>query len=264
MKTKNTALITGASSGIGLELSKIFAGQGYDLVLVARNQERLNALAEELGKEYGVAIHTFRIDLADSNAPKNLFDLLNQQEIYISALVNNAGFGDAGFFADQSEDRQLDMIQVNITALTRLARLFLPGMIERGYGEILNVASTAAFQPGPNMAVYYASKAYVLSFTEALAEELSAMPIKVSCLCPGPTRTAFAAESGMESSPLFKLAVMDAETVARAGFDGLKKSKVIIIPGLINKISIMSTRFFPRIIVRKIVKSLQPLAKIRH
>lgn len=259
MKTPYTALITGASSGIGLELSRIFADHGYDLVLVARNEEKLNALAEELQKKHGITALVLSMDLTDPNVSRKLFDLINNKGIHITSLVNNAGFGASGLFAELPEARQLDMIQVNVTALTCLTRLFLPKMLEQGYGEILNVASTAAFQPGPNMAVYYATKAYVLSFTEALAEEVSTTPVKVSCLCPGPTQTGFGSESGMETSLLFKLGTMDAKAVAKAGFTGLKKSKVVIIPGFRNKLGAFMIRLTPRRIARKIVKSLQPV-----
>jgi uncharacterized protein len=255
--SSETALITGASSGIGLEFARLFAADGSNLVLVARNEEKLQQVAAELRRQHGAAVSVLAKDLADTTAPQAVFDELTAQGVTVDVVVNNAGFGSVGAVADLPLQRQLDMIQVNVTALTHLARLFLPGMIERRRGGILNVGSTAGFQPGPNMAVYYATKAYVASFTEALAEELGGTGIQVTCLAPGPTVTGFGADSGMEKALLFRLGAMDAKTVARAGYRSFRRGKVIVIPGLKNKLIAFSVRFSPRFVVRKLVKRLQ-------
>jgi short-subunit dehydrogenase len=251
------ALITGASSGIGLELAKLFAADKSNLVLVARSEDKLCALAEQLKVEHGVEVVVLPANLADPAAPQAIFDQLAGQDVMVDVVVNNAGFGAVGPVADIPLQRQLDMIQVNVSALTHLTRLFLPGMIERGRGGVLNVGSTAGFQPGPNMAVYYATKAYVLSFTEALAEELAATGVSVTCLAPGATATGFAAAADMEDSLLFRLGTMDASAVALTGYRGFRRSKVIVVPGLRNKLGALSVRFAPRILVRKLAKRLQ-------
>lgn len=250
-----TVLITGASSGIGLELARLFAADKSQLVLVARSRDKLDTLADELRRSHGVDIVVLPQDLADPNAPQAIFDATKGS--VVDVVVNNAGFGAVGSVADLPLQRQMDMIQVNITALTHLTRLFLPGMIDRKRGGILNVGSTAGFQPGPNMAVYYATKAYVLSFTEALAEEVAGTGVKISCLAPGPTATGFGADSGMEKSLVFKLGAMDAATVARHGYRGFRRGKVIVVPGLKNKLGAFSVRLAPRSVVRKLVKRLQ-------
>jgi uncharacterized protein len=255
--SKETALITGASSGIGWELAKLFAEDKCDLVLVARSKEKLLQLADELRSKHGVEVVVLRKDLADSAAPQAIIDELAARNMPVDVLVNNAGFGAVGPVATLPLEKQLEMIQVNVTSLTHLTRLFLPGMIERGRGGIFNVGSTAGFQPGPNMAVYYATKAFVLSFSEALAEELAGTPLKVTCLAPGPTATGFGAVSGMDNSFIFKLGAMNATAVAQAGYRGFRRGKVVVIPGLKNKLGAFSVRFAPRSIVRKIVKRLQ-------
>ena len=252
-----TALITGASSGIGLQLARLFAQDRSKLALVARSKGKLEQLAEEIRRDYDVEVLILTKDLADPAAPQAIFDELHTLGIAVDVVVNNAGFGSLGAVADLSVQRQLDMIQVNLTALTHLTRLLLPGMIERGRGGILNVGSTAGFQPGPKMAVYYATKAYVLSFTEALAEELAGTGVTATCLAPGATASGFKAAAGMEHSLLFKLGTMDARTVAQAGYRGFRRGKVIVIPGLKNKLGALSVRFLPRILVRKLVKRLQ-------
>ena len=251
-----TVLITGASSGIGLELARLFAADKSNLVLVARSQDKLETLAQELRRD-GVQVLVLPKDLTDPAAPQEIFDHLTSQGIAVDVVVNNAGFGAIGSVADLPVERQLDMIQVNVTALTHLTRLFLPGMIERGRGGILNVGSTAGFQPGPNMAVYYATKAFVLSFTEALAEELVGSGIKVTCLAPGATATGFGADSGMESPSCSGSGTMDAKTVAQVGYRGFRRGKVIVIPGLKNKLGAFAVRLGPRFVVRKVVKWLQ-------
>ena len=198
-----TALITGASSGIGLELAKIFAGDKHDLVLVARSGDKLNELATELRKE-NISVEVIVADLSLPNAAEDLFNAVQQKNIIIQFLVNNAGFGDFGFFTEANWKKTERMINVNITALTHLTHLFLPSMIKNGYGRILNLASTAAFQPGPLMSVYYATKAYVLHFSEAIGNELKDTGVKVTALCPGATESGFQAASNMEESRLVK------------------------------------------------------------
>jgi short-subunit dehydrogenase len=252
-----TALITGASSGIGYELAKLFAADRYNLVLVARNEARLNSLAKMLREKHGVNVYVYTADLGDPAMPQQIYDRLQRENVTIDYLVNNAGFGARGAFSVLTTERQLEMIQVNVVALTHLTRLLLPSMLGRGCGGILNVASTAAFQPGPNMAVYYSTKAYVLFLSEALTEELSNTPLKVSCLAPGATQTGFAAEADMKTSRLFRLGAMNAEYVARVGYEGFQTGKAIIVPGIRNKLVIFLIRLGPRAIVRKLAKYLQ-------
>jgi short-subunit dehydrogenase len=192
MSGKNqTALITGASAGIGRELAKLFAKDGYSLVLVARTASRLNLFADELQRQFSISARTFALDLVAASAPQSLFDQLTRENIAIDVLVNNAGYGKLGAFAEVAAEESLGQIQLNITALTHLTKLFLGPMLQRKSGKILNVASTAGFQPGPLMAVYYATKAYVISFSEALANELNRSGVTVTCLCPGATDTEF-------------------------------------------------------------------------
>jgi len=253
---KETVLITGASSGLGMELAKLFAADGSDLVLVARREERLIELAQDLKSEHGIEVHVLPKDLSKRTAPKEIFDHLNKEKIEIDVVVNNAGFGSKGHIAELDTDLQLDMIQVNLVALTHLTRLFIPGIIERGYGGILNVGSLAGFQPGPNLAVYFATKAFVLSFTEALAEEISNPNIKISCLAPGPVKTEFGEKSDLEDSLLFKVSLMEMAPVVKAGYEGFRKGQTIIIPGLKQQIVPFLNRFTPRLLVRKIAKKL--------
>ena len=253
---KETVLITGASSGIGMGLAKLFAADGSDLVLVARREDRLNKLAEELKSEHGIEVHVLPKDLSKKTSPKEIFNHLKKEKIEIDVLVNNAGFGSRGMVSELDTDLQVDMVQVNAAALTHLTSLFLPGIIERGQGGILNVGSLAGFQPGPNLAVYFATKAYVLSFTEALAEEISNPNIKISCFAPGPVKSEFGEKSDLEDSLLFKLSLMDLEPAVKAGYEGFRKGKTIVIPGLKQQIVPFLNRFTPRLIVRKIAKKL--------
>ncbi len=222
----SSVLITGASGGIGYELAKLFAHDHRNLVLVARSGDKLAEVAAGLQKKYGIAIKTVALDLAEPAAPKFLFDQLQREKIAVDILVNNAGFGAFGDFAQMPEAEILGQIQLNITALTHLTRLFLPLMLAAHKGRIMNVASTAAFQPGPLMAVYYATKAYVLSFSEALANEMRGSGVTVTCFCPGATHTGFAQRAGTEKSRLFKrFGAMNAETVACDGYRGLMEGK---------------------------------------
>jgi uncharacterized protein len=252
---RKTALITGASSGIGYELAHVFAREGYDLVLVARNEEKLRQVAQETAAQ-GSSARSLVKDLADPAAPAKIFADLQQAGLAVDVLVNNAGFGTYGPFAQSNPESQLEMIRVNVLALTHLSRLFLPAMIERHEGKLLNVASTAAFQPGPLMAVYYATKAYVLPFSEALANELEGTGVTVSALCPGPTTSDFQRRARMERSRLVSGSMMDARTVAEAGYRGLLKNRPVIIPGLGNKALAFSVRLTPRGLVRRIVRCL--------
>jgi hypothetical protein len=245
-----TALITGASGGIGYELARLFAGDHYNLVLVARSADKLSQVAAALQSRFGVRVETVALDLGAGPAPKFLCDQLRRQGVAIDVLVNNAGFGGLGEFASMKEDEILGQIQVNITALTQLSRLLLPPMLVRREGKIMNVASTAAFQAGPLMAVYYATKAYTLSFSEALANEVAASGVVVSCFCPGPTVTGFARRAGTENSRLFRrLQPMNAEDVARDGSRGLMAGRTVVISGLQNWLAAQSVRFAPRRLV---------------
>jgi len=245
-----TALITGASGGIGYELAKLFARDRYDLVLVARSGEKLNQFAGELRQQFGITVKTVSLDLATASAGKILFDHLDGEKVEIDILVNNAGFGVFGEFAAMPEEDVMGQVHLNVAALTHLTRLFLPGMLSRGSGKIMNVASTAAFQPGPLLAVYYATKAYVLSFSEALANEVSGKGVVVSCFCPGATDTGFQKRAGIENSRLFKkIGAMKVETVARDGYRGLMAGKTVVISGMHNWLVAESVRFAPRKLV---------------
>jgi len=256
--TRPLALVTGASAGIGMELARRLAAGGHDLVLVARRADELRALAESLAAAHGVTAHVIPADLADPAVPQRLFDEVSARGLAVDVLVNNAGFGLLGPFADADPGRTMAMVRVNVAALTHLTGLFLPGMRERGRGRILNVASTAAFQPGPLMAVYYATKAYVLSFSEALHKELAGTGVTVTCLCPGPTKTEFAAASGMAGTMIFSGPnVMAAGPVADAGYRGMMKGKRVVVPGLFNRLLIGAGRLAPRGLVLTLVKRFQ-------
>lgn len=256
--SSKTALITGASSGIGYELAKIFANRGYDLVLIARNKQKLSRVADEFQEKFGTLARIIVEDLSIPNAPTKIFQQLQQDAIAIDVLVNNAGFAAYGFFWETDLDAELQMMQVNMVALTHLTKLFLKEMVARGQGKILNIASTAAFQPGPLMAVYYATKAYVLSFSEALANELQGTGVTVTALCPGPTESGFQARANMERSKLVSgKRIMDAKTVAEIGYRGLMNNQTVVVPGLKNKLLTLSVRFTPRNLVTKIVRSMQ-------
>lgn len=253
-----TALVTGASSGIGLELATLLARDRNDLVLVARTRERLEHVARGLGDEYGVKASVLPADLADPGAPARIAREIAGLGISIDVLVNNAGFGLHGLFAELPLESQLEMIRVNVTGLTHLAGLLLPGMLERRRGRILNVASTAAFQPGPLMAVYYATKAYVLSFSEALASETAGTGVTVTALCPGPTMTEFQKRAGTERTALFTgPLVLDAPSVALAGYRGLLRGKPLVVPGLGNKALVQALRISPRRLVTAISRKIQ-------
>jgi uncharacterized protein len=256
---RQTALITGASGGIGRELARLFAAGGYDLVLVARSAGRLEEVAGELRSRHGVTARVLAKDLARPESPEEVFRELEAAGVAVDVLVNNAGFATFGPFAEIDLGRELEELQLNVVTLTHLTKKFLPGMLARRRGGILNIASTAGFQPGPLMAVYYATKAYVLSFSEALAEELSGTGLTVSVLCPGPTETGFQKRAGLEDSKLFSglLQVSDAPPVARAGYEGFRAGKRVVVPGLLNKIGVQSIRVSPRALATKVVKKMQ-------
>jgi short-subunit dehydrogenase len=254
-----TVLITGASSGIGLELAKCFAADGCKLIIVARNTEALEKLAEELRRENKIEAIVLTADLSQMETSKRIFQELSAQKISVDVLVNNAGFGLHDEFVKLPLQRQLEIIQVNVTALTELTGLFLPGMIERKHGGILNVASVAGFLPGPNMAVYYASKAFVLSFTEALAEELDETDVTVSAFCPGATETNFSQVARGGKSRKTKTSKMSAEQAAQYGHQAFRKKQVVAIPGFQNRLLVFLTRILSRRTVRKAVHSFNKL-----
>jgi hypothetical protein len=246
-----TTLITGASCGIGLELARIFAQNGHALILVARNQKRLEEIAAELKS---VPIQIIAKDLSRIGAAEELF----HEAPHCDVLVNNAGFGVFGKFAETPLADELSMMQLNMRTLVILTKLYLEGMIASGSGRVLNVASTAAFQPGPLMAIYYATKAFVLSFSEAIANELKGTGVTVTALCPGPTATGFQERGKMENSGLVKgKKIMDARTVAEAGYRAVMAGKTLEIPGFQNKLLAQSVRVSPRAVVTNLVRHMQ-------
>jgi short-subunit dehydrogenase len=249
-QARPVAVITGGSSGIGLELAKLFARDGFDLVLVARTPTTLEQAAAELRRGSSGSVTTICADLATAGAVDQIIAELTSSGARVEALVNNAGFGAEGPFAIMPPDDVLGMLQVNVVALTLLTQRILPDMVRRGSGKILNVASTAAFQPGPRMAVYYASKSYVLSFSEALSEELRGTGVVVSALCPGPTSTNFQQRANIERSGLVNMGfTMSAPAVARIGYVGLQRRQRVVVPGLINRVMAVLTPLLPRRIV---------------
>ncbi len=249
-----TVLVTGASSGIGLELAKCFAADGSRLVLVSRNTPALEALAGELRRDFGAEAIVLTADLSSPAAPGEIFSELKGRGIVVDVLVNNAGFGAHGLFSELPLSRQLEMLQVNITALTELTCLFLPGMLERRGGGVLNIASVAGFVPGPGMAVYYATKAFVLSFTEALAGELAGKGVKIMALCPGPTETNFGRVAHAGEIPLFRVASMSAKAVAFQGQKTFRAGRVVSVSGWRNRLLVLLIRLTPRAGIRRIVK----------
>lgn len=252
------ALITGASTGIGREFAYLCAHAGYDVVLTARSEARLEELAGEVRQRTGRKAFTLPIDLADPAAPSQLYKRVAGLDVAVEVLINNAGFGLVGRFWELDEGEQMQIIQLNIGALTHLSRLFLPDFIARRRGYILNVASTAAFQPGPLMSVYYASKAYVVSFSEALHNEARDHGVKVTCLCPGPTQTEFDKRSGASGTKLFKDGnAMSALSVAQIGWEALKAGKPLVVAGGLNALMAFLTRFAPRQLAASIARRMQ-------
>jgi uncharacterized protein len=256
-----TALITGASLGIGLEFAKIFAAAKNNLVLVARSEDKLKALSNELGETYGIKVKVIAADLSNMEDVQKVYDTCKVENIAIDYLVNNAGIGVFDFFADADWNKTEQMINLNITSLTKMCRLFIPNMVARKSGKILNVASTAAFQPGPTMAVYYASKSYVLFFSEAIYNELQGTGVSVTCLCPGPTQSNFFEAAAMHESNLVKgKKLPTSKEVAEYGYKAMMKNKMTVIHGLMNTIMAIGIRFAPRKLVLKIVRKIQEKA----
>lgn len=257
MKNK-TAVITGASSGLGVEFAKQLATRGYNLVLTARSEQKLKELAKDMEAHHGIKAHVLALDLSQQGAAQELFQFTESIGVTADILINNAGFGLFGEFEGTNLQTELDMIQVNITALTELSKFFGRDMVVRGEGKILNVASTAAFQPGPLMAVYYATKAYVLSLSEALANEWQDRGVEVAALCPGATETGFSSTAELGQSKLFQSGVMKADKVVEeAVVSLLETNKTVIIPGRKNKLLAGSIRFMPRKMVTSVVRKVQ-------
>ncbi|TMF43853.1 MAG: SDR family oxidoreductase [Chloroflexi bacterium] len=252
-----TALITGASGGIGYELALLLARDGFDCILVARSRDKLDELAARLESEFRVKTLVVARDLSKPTAVDEIYEEVSAASMSIDLLVNNAGFPVYGRFVDTDWQTELDMLQVNVVALTALTKLFVRGMVERRNGRILNLASTAAFVPGPLMAVYYASKAYVLSFSQALANELQGTGVTVTALAPGPTRTGFQKRGVMEDSRLVRGQIADAKSVAAAGYRGMMRGKTIVIPGFSNKLIPWVARVSPRGTVTRVVRRMQ-------
>lgn len=252
-----TALITGASSGIGLELAHLFARDGYRLVLLARNRNTLRQIGDDLQARYSVTVRIAPKDLAHPATPTELYQELQEAGVVLDVLVNNAGFGLSGAFQSTDWNIENEMMQVNIVAATHLTKLFLP-QIRAREGKIMNVASTAAFQPGPFMSVYYASKAYLLSFSEALAEELEGSGVTVTCLCPGPVKTNFQRRAYLEGTAMVNSPLLvDVREVARLGYEGMMRGKRLVIPGWKNRAGVELLRISPRAVVTKVVRRLQ-------
>ncbi len=247
-----TALITGASGGIGYELSKLFAADGYDVVLVARSGDKLQALAADLSRSYGVQAVVLAYDLSDPASVEAIAADVQRQNMTVDVLVNNAGFGLLGRFTELDWQEQWSMLNLNVMALTALTRQFLPAMIARGWGRVLNIGSTASFQPVPSMAVYGATKAYVLSFSEALAQEVKGTGVTVTALCPGMTRTGFQARAQIVRMRIFMLGSMSAGQVAQIGYRALMRGRAVIMPGFFNQLVAFTVRLTPRALVRPI------------
>lgn len=251
MKKRETALVTGASGGLGLEFARLLAKKHYDLVLVARNEGKLNSIKRELEKEYGITAWVCPCDLSRVDAALGVYQFTQAHDLEIDVLINNAGFGDSGKFAESNWQKQYEMVQVDITALMQLIHCFLPGMVERGHGKILNLSSVAAFCAGPGMSVYYASKAFVRSFSEAVAEEVKGTGVTVTALCPGPTATGFEAAADMgKGSKMFKKAAKP-EDVAKAGIRALRLGKVLCYQGSFTKWMGFLCRLVPRSVTRR-------------
>lgn len=255
---RSTALITGASGGIGLELARVHALHGDDLVLAARSEEELNEVKQELEEEHGVSVRLFVIDLTRTGAPEEIFTALKSDGVAVDYLINNAGVGDYGLFHKSSWVAQQTMIELNIQALTRMTHLFAGEMAARGSGRIMNVASTASFQPGPLMSVYYASKHYVLAFSEAIAQELGEFGVTVTALCPGPTESGFQVRAGMEESRLVStFPLPSSRAVANYGYRAMMKGKRVAVHGLANRMASKLVRFIPRSWATYAVRKIQ-------
>lgn len=255
---KVTTLITGASNGIGLELAYINAEKGNNLVLVARNWKKLQEIKADIELKYESSVSIISKDLSVKDAALEIYNEVKLLQVKVDYLINNAGFGDFGFFAETHWEKEQEMINLNITALTQMTKLFLKDMISRRHGKILNLASTASFQPGPKMAVYFATKAYVLSFSEAIANEVKEYGVTVTALCPGPTTSGFQSAASMDDAKLFKdKKLPTAKEVAQYGYDAMIKGKTVAIHGFMNTVLATSVRFLPRNLIVKIIRKLQ-------
>lgn len=252
---KKYTLITGGTKGIGLELAKLFAKDKNNLIIVARNLNELKTTKDKLEKEFNIFVEILELDLSVDNSCEKLIEFVEEKNIVVDNLINNAGVGSFGYFDEIDVDKDIKLIDINIIALTKLIKYFLPKMKERKSGGILNVASTAAFVGGPKMSTYYSSKAYVLTLSEALYEEAKEFGVNVCCICPGPVKTSFQQNAGIIKSEKAKKYLMDAKDVAKEGYDGFKNKKAIIIPGFKNKVMVIATKFLPRSIIRKIIFS---------
>ena len=254
---KNVALITGASSGIGRELARIHAQSGGDLVIVARRIELLNVLKLELTKEFGIEIEVLQQDLTQKNAAQTIFKFTQEKNIKIAYLINNAGFGGYGLFIDRSIEKDIEMIQLNVLALVEITHLYLQEMRKNNFGKILNLASTAGFFPGPLQATYFATKAFIISFTRGLAQELKSTNITITALCPGPVKTEFSQVAGMENTKLFEYGVTAYQT-AKKGYQAMMKGKIICIPqASLNFCIRFIVPFLPNSILAKIIEKVQ-------
>jgi short-subunit dehydrogenase len=259
MKNKKTALITGASSGIGYELAEVFASHGIELVLCARSSERLEQARKDISGKYGIAARVITADLADPASPQNIYNEIVKNNIEIDVLVNNAGTQVYGHFKESDPEALAGMINVNLVSLTSLTGLFLPRMVKAGWGRVLNLGSTGSFVSGPLNAVYCATKAYVLSFSDAVGEELKGTGVKVTCLCPGATATGFAKSAGITGTRIFQSGAMKAEKVAMAGYHAMMKGQRIKIPGLGNKLMVLAVRFTPRAVIAPLSRYLMSI-----
>jgi len=257
-----TALITGASSGIGLEFAKIFAAAKNNLVLVARSGGRLLQLGDELQKKHDISVRAIGADLSKMSEVQKVYDTCKAYDIEVDYLVNNAGFGDFGFFIESDWNKTEQMIDLNIKSLTKMCRLFIPDMVRRKSGKVLNVASTAAFQPGPTMAAYYATKSYVLFLSEAIYNELQGTGVHITCLCPGATESGFQSAANLEDSAMIKgKKLPTAKEVAAFGYKAMMKNRMTVIHGMKNFILANSIRFTPRKMVLSIVRKMQGYAR---
>jgi len=255
---KKTALITGSTSGIGFELAYIHARQEGNLVLIARSKDKLEQIKKDLESNYKINVYIIEKDLSLKDSAKDVYDELVKNKITVDYLINNAGFGDYGFFNDADWGKLERMINLNITALTHLTKLFLKDMIKRGDGKIMNVASTAAFQSGPTMAVYFATKAYVLSFSEAINNEVQNSGVTVTVLCPGATQSGFQAAASQQESRMVKgRKLISSKAVAEFGYNAMLKGKAVAIQGILNYLVANSIRFFPRSMVVKLTRFIQ-------
>ncbi|HET6347842.1 MAG TPA: SDR family oxidoreductase [Candidatus Krumholzibacteria bacterium] len=258
MSQRPVALVTGASMGLGAEFARLLASEGYDLVLTARDGDRLAVLKKEVENLHGVSAHLLVADLADPRTPAALYEHVRGMHLRVDVLVNNAGFGMYGKFNESKLQTELDMVQVNIVALMHLTKLFVRDMVSMKQGRIVNVASTAAFQPGPMQSVYYASKAFVLSFSEAINSELKGTGVHVTALCPGPTPTGFQARANVGNIRGLRLLMrVSPEAVVRAGYQGMKRGRAVVVPGVLNNLIILLVRLSPRNLVTAVVRRVQ-------